>query len=152
MIQRLQTVFLALAALMMGLLFSRSMSFASIDQPLPVGNSESMLADGIFNTQDHAVLLVLVILGILIPVITIFLYNNRPLQMKLSRLSIVLIILSVVLTIILFMQDYQNIAVGTEVTIEYGYILPVLAILFLVLAFRYIRKDEKLVRSADRLR
>jgi hypothetical protein len=111
-----------------------------------------MLADGVFNTQDHAVLLVLVILGVLIPVITIFLYNNRPMQMKLSRLSIVLIILSVVLTIILFMQDYRNIAIGTEVTIEYGYVLPVLAILFLVLALRYIRKDEKLVRSADRLR
>ncbi|MCB0687370.1 MAG: DUF4293 domain-containing protein [Saprospiraceae bacterium] len=152
MIQRLQTVFLALAAIMMGLLFSNPMDFVSIDKPLPVGNSESMLADGVFNTQDHVILLVLVVLGILIPAITIFLFKNRPLQMKLSRLAIALVSLALVLTIILFYMDYQGIPVGTEITIDYGYLMPVLAIIFLALALRFIKKDEKLVRSADRLR
>ena len=152
MIQRLQSVFLALAAISMSLLFSKPMSFATIDQPLPAGTQESMLADGVFNTQDHVILLVLVILAILIPLVTIFLFKNRPLQMKLSRITIALVSLAVILTIILFNIDYKNISIGTEVTIEYGYILPVLAIVFLALALRFIRKDEKLVRSADRLR
>lgn len=152
MIQRLQTVFLALAAIVMSFLFSNSMSFATIDKPLPPGQNDSMLADGMFTSEDHVILLVLVILGILIPVVTIFLFKNRPLQMKLSRLAIALVALSIILTVILFYLDYQAIAVGTEVTIEYGYIMPVLAIIFLALAIRFIKKDEKLVRSADRLR
>ncbi|MBK8505620.1 MAG: DUF4293 domain-containing protein [Saprospiraceae bacterium] len=152
MIQRLQSVFLVLTAAVMALLFTKPMSFISIDQALPSDTVQSMLADGSFSTQDHLILLVLVILGILLPVVTLFLYKNRPLQMKLSRLTIALVVLSVVLTLILFYQDYQKMAVGTEVTVQYGYLMLVLAILFLVLALRYIRKDEKLVRSADRLR
>lgn len=152
MIQRLQSVFLALAAAVMALLFTKPMSFVSIDQALPPGSAQSMMADGTFSTEDHVILLILVILGILLPVITIFLYKNRPLQMKLSRLTIALIALSIMLTSILFYQEYQIMAVGTEVTVQYGYVMLVLALLFLVLALRYIRKDEKLVRSADRLR
>jgi hypothetical protein len=152
MIQRLQSVFLVLASAVMALLFTKPMSFVTIDQALPPGTAQSMLADGVFSTQDHLILLILVILGIILPVITLFLYKNRPLQMKLSRLTIALVSLSILLTSILFYQDYQKMAVGTEVTVQYGYLMLVLAILFLVLALRYIRKDEKLVRSADRLR
>lgn len=154
MIQRLQTVFLALAAILMSLLFSRPMSFATTDQALPAGNVQNMLADGVYNTQDHIVLLILAILGILVPLITIFLYRNRPLQMKLSRLSIALAGLFIVLIIVFLQQNNQKLAFESEIPIEYGYgcIIPVLAILFLALAIRYIRKDEKLVRSADRLR
>ncbi len=154
MIQRLQTVFLALAAILMSLLFSRPMSFATTDQALPAGNVQNMLTDGVYNTQDHLVLLILAILGILVPLITIFLYRNRPLQMKLSRLSIALAGLFIVLIIVFLQQNNQELAFENGITIEYGYgyIIPVLAILFLALAIRYIRKDEKLVRSADRLR
>lgn len=154
MIQRLQTVFLALAAILMSLLFSRPMSFATTDQALPAGNVQNMLADGVYNTQDHIVLLILAILGILVPLITIFLYRNRPLQMKLSRLSIALAGLFIVLIIVFLQQNNQELAFESDIAIEYGYgyIIPVLAILFLALAIRYIRKDEKLVRSADRLR
>ncbi len=154
MIQRLQTVFLALAAIVTSLLFSRPMSFATTDQVLPAGNVQHMLADGVYNTQDHIVLLMLAILGILVPLITIFLYRNRPLQMKLSRLSIALAGLYIVLIIVFLQQNNQELAFESEITIEYGYgyIIPVLAILFLALAIRYIRKDERLVRSADRLR
>ena len=152
MIQRVQSVFLVLAATVMALLFTKPMSFVSIDQAIPPGNAQSMLADGTFNTQDHVILLILVILGIILPVVIIFLYKNRPLQMKLSRLTIALIALSIMLTLLLFYQEYQKIGVGTEVTVQYGYVMLILALLFLVLALRYIRKDEKLVRSADRLR
>jgi peptidoglycan/LPS O-acetylase OafA/YrhL len=154
MIQRLQTVFLAIAAILMSLLFSRPMSFATTDLVLPAGNVQSMLADGVYNTQDHILLLMLAILGILVPLITIFLYRNRPLQMKLSRLSIALAGLFIVLIIVLLQQNNQELAFESDIPIEYGYgyIIPVLAILFLALALRYIRKDEKLVRSADRLR
>jgi hypothetical protein len=35
---------------------------------------------------------------------------------------------------------------------NYGLILPLFSFIFLILANRFIKKDEKLVRSADRLR
>lgn len=152
MIQRLQTIFLAMAAIVMAFLFNRNISFASAETPLPPGHTDSVLADGIYNTQDHIILLVLVILGILIPIITIFLYKNRPLQMKLSRLTIALIALSIILTVVFFYLDYNTLATAIEVKMQFGYVIPVIAIIFLALAVRFIKKDEKLVRSADRLR
>jgi hypothetical protein len=55
MIQRLHSVFLVLAATFMALLFTRPMSFVTIDQALPSGAAQSMLADGIFSIQDHII-------------------------------------------------------------------------------------------------
>lgn len=72
--------------------------------------------------------------------------------MKLARIAIVVIVLTIALTIILFLQAFSGAPVGTEVTVEYGYLAPILSIIFLLLALRFIKKDEKLVRSADRLR
>lgn len=152
MIQRVQSIFLALAALVMALLFNKNMSFASLESPLPPGHSESMFADGVYNNQDHIILLVLSILAIAIPLVTIFLFRNRLLQMKLSRLTIALVFMCIVLTIIFYYLDIKSMRVSAEVNVDLGYLLPVLAIIFLALALRFIKKDEKLVRSADRLR
>ena len=152
MIQRIQTVFLFLAAICMALLFWNPMSFMSISGVDASSLSNVMLQDGVFATEDHVILLVLVLIGILLPAIIIFLFNNRKLQMRLGRISIALVVMIVALTVILFFQAYADLPNGTMITVEYGYVAPVLAILFLVLAVRSIQKDEKLVRSADRLR
>ncbi|NND06666.1 MAG: DUF4293 domain-containing protein [Saprospiraceae bacterium] len=152
MIQRIQTVYLILAVACMGLLFLSAMSFMSVQAPGAAALQDPLLADGIFDVSDHSILLVLASVAMLLPALIIFLFKNRKLQMKLTRISIVLIVLVIALTIILFMQAFSSVPVGTEVTVEFGYLSPVLAIIFLVLALRFIKKDEKLVRSADRLR
>ncbi len=152
MIQRVQSLFLVLAAACMALLFLDSMSFLSVEAPSNTAVSEPMLANGIFETNDHIILLVLVILAVAIPAVVVLLFRNRRLQLKLTRVTIALVAMIIALTIILFMQAYKAVPVGTEITVEYGFLSPVLAIIFLVLAIRYISKDEKLVRSADRLR
>ena len=153
MIQRIQSIFLLLAAIVMALLLLGPMYFISVDKAVStVAPTATMLADGVFESSDHIILLVLVILSAILPIIIIFLYKNRVLQMKLGRITVTLIVLTLALSIILFLNDYKQISVGTSITIEYGYLAPVIAIILLALAIRYIKKDEKLVRSADRLR
>ena len=154
MIQRVQSIFFLLAAAMMSALFSKPMAFATIfgDAAALRASDQSMLADGVFEVNDHIILLGLVIACIALPMISLLLFKNRSLQIRLSRATIAALCVLLALSIILFMQDYKLMSDGTEVTIEYGYISPVLAIIFIVLALRFIKKDDRLVKSADRLR
>ncbi|MBT8195613.1 MAG: DUF4293 domain-containing protein, partial [Bacteroidia bacterium] len=88
----------------------------------------------------------------LLILIAIFMFKNRPLQVKLSRLSTVLLLVFVVL--IFYYTDYMiglN-EVETKSIYVTGTYLPFVAIILLLLAVRAIKKDEALVRSADRLR
>ena len=89
----------------------------------------------------------------LVPLITIFQFKNRKLQIKLIYLSIALVVLlgvwmyfTATSTLQLISQSFgaNNIGVGF-------FLLPV-AIILLAMALGGIRKDEKLIRSADRLR
>jgi len=152
MIQRLQSIFLFLAAAMMSLLFVGPMPFVSIDKALPANNGAVALADGILSTQDHIGILVAVILAIALPMLALFLYKNRPLQMRLGKISIAVVIIAVILTVVFSWQGSQQIPEDIKMSIDFGYLMPVLSIVFLALALKFINKDEKLVRSADRLR
>ena len=53
---------------------------------------------------------------------------------------------------IFFYLDYQLIKANSVVSGEFGLLSPILGIVFSVLALRGINKDEKLVKSSDRLR
>lgn len=76
-------------------------------------------------------------------------YNNRMKQFVVNRLNIILN----VLLLGLFVFRSLNLSGETEVSEKgIGMILPILSILFLVLANRAIKKDEDLVKSVDRLR
>jgi len=96
--------------------------------------------------------LVLINGGILILTLyTISRYKNRIQQVKLVRLCLLLTVLMIVGVFVL----YPNIVVrSTEAAYEFeaGAYFPIINLLFLFLSNRYILKDEKLVRSVDRLR
>ena len=145
MIQRIQSVLLLLAAAAVFALFK-----------LPFGSSETIAGsalfnDGIFSIQDHVGLLGLFCAAGAIAFISIFLFNNRPLQLKLSRVAIIANVIGIILAAVLFMQDSN--AMGAAVPKEeLGLGLPVLSIIFAALAIRFINKDENLVKSMDRLR
>lgn len=154
MIQRIQSVFLFLAALSMGLLFVDAFSFITIafGDISGLQAQQSMLADTVFEVSDHVLLLALVVLSIVLALATIFSFKKRTTQLKLGRFMIISIVLVVFLSILLFYLDFKKLAPGTEVTVEYGYLLPVSALIFTYLGIRAIRKDESLVRSSNRLR
>jgi hypothetical protein len=80
-------------------------------------------------------------------IVNIFQYKTRQRQFVLNRLAILL--LFGLLGYLLYMFYYE-----LEGIKEFGYgaLSPVLAITFLSLANRAIKKDEDLIRSMDRLR
>jgi len=148
--QRIQTIFLILAAIALGLLFLPVMSFFSVSGSQQAG--VSMLGDGILNIKDHISFQILVVLGVIASLVAIFMFKNRSLQITLSRLTLVISILIMILSGVFFYLDYQSLQANSLVSGEVGLLSPILGILFSFLAMRNIKKDDKLVKSSDRLR
>lgn len=132
MIQRIQTLFLALAALAIGLLFA--MPYVEVQK------------DDYF-VQEYTPMMIFA--GILIVgyLATIFLFKNRPLQLRITR------ILTIFLVALVGYAVYQLYQVNfKELVFEPGGLLPLFAGYFGSRAASKINADEKLVKSVDRLR
>lgn len=143
MIQRIQTIFLLLASGAVLGLFALPLATtneAKVDSAL--------FADAAFNVQDGPVMMGAFALAALLLLVTIFLFNNRKLQMTLTKVGLFFTGVGVGLGAYYLFNDQ---AVDTAEP-AVGIALPALAIIFAYLAHRYINKDEKLVRSVDRLR
>ena len=146
MIQRIQTIYLALAAACAFGLFG--LPFATSTQS---ADATSLFADGIYNINDHAALLGLFCAAGALALISIFLFNNRKQQLLMGRFAIIANVIGIILVLVFLYQDGAQ-AGDAEVNEQLGVGLPALFIVFALLAQRGISKDEKLVRSADRLR
>ncbi len=138
MLQRIQTVWLLLAAAFDATSFR--FPFYSGDwikdfSPLPVD----------LNANTTIWLTVLTVLTGTLAFITIFLFNNRKLQLKLCYLGIFLTL--ILLTV--YFLEIGNFSSG-NVAIWAVFYFAVLGCF--ILSARGIWKDEKLVRSMDRLR
>ena len=141
MIQRIQSLWLLLSALCAALIMF-----------VPVFSGEA--ADGlvkIFSIRENLILLLIVVLSIVIPFINIFLFKNRGLQKKLIIINMILSVLTVVTEYFSVDKFKQTFGI-TQGTWEISAILPFFIILFLVFAFRGIRKDEKLLSESNRMR
>lgn len=145
MIQRIQSLFL----LIVGLSFLGHFLW-----PLATSNISGgkFLADKVFDINDHVVLLGLAILGAALALINIFLFKNRPLQIRLGYILIILGILFPIVGVFSFMNDTAQMSDSAQINDQLGIYLPILTILFAILANRSIKKDESTVRSMDRLR
>lgn len=156
MIQRVQSVWLFLAALVLTCMLFLPLLTTSVD-----GSEFSLYSNGLYKqklnagksiltkTGDFMPLAVTNVAAITVSLLTIFLFRNRTLQKRLILASILLIVALYVLVYI----NLQYIPGDTaQFKFGLGIFLPPLAIIFCALAFRGIRKDEQLLRSADRLR
>lgn len=143
MIQRIQTLFLIAVALVALLLFFI---------PFQVANDANLfsinLLSGFNNpniTSNIYVPLILAFGIIGLAVFTILKFKNRVLQYKLSN---ILMLLNIVVLAFFFLLNFYQ---GTA-SFSFGAFLPVFGIIFSFLAAHFIKKDEQLVRSADRIR
>jgi hypothetical protein len=96
------------------------------------------------------VLAVLQLIIVLLATITIFKYRNRALQTRFNYLNIFLNVLLVGGIFYTSAMLEKQIAVIPQYGV--GGVFPLFAIILLFIANFFIRKDEQLVRSADRLR
>jgi hypothetical protein len=91
-------------------------------------------------------------LSCILALYTIFQYTNRMKQIKLGALNAFLMMASVGIAAY-FIYEYQAQVPGADQgQFELGIFLPVIALIMNSLANRFIRRDENLVRSVDRLR
>jgi hypothetical protein len=144
MIQRIQSILLLLAA---------GASFGLFGLPLASGaaaEQNALLSDRVFNLNDHIGLLIAFAGAGALALIAILLFKNRPLQMKIALVSLLFILGGIGFgAYLLFTQASEAVS---SLQVGVGTFLPLLGIILIVLANRYIKKDEKLVRSMDRLR
>lgn len=142
MIQRIQSVYLLVAAI---LLFT--MPFVG---DLWYGTNTAQQATW-FKIADLSI----IGLGGAISLGAIFLYSNRKNQLKMVRVALLVAFLAWVVSGAVWMMfnDLMPMVTGSKgVDATVGVLLPLFSWLFIFLSLRAIRKDEALVRSMDRLR
>lgn len=158
MIQRVQTLFLllALAAMILGFFFPLAVYLSDFQYyKLYMCRLESMVPEAAspFGILYFLPLSALGTATALIIAITIFLYKKRILQMRMLRIAFLLDIVLIALLFFYYAPAVEReIGVSPDYTGTVGIYFPLIALLFIILANRYIQKDEKLVRAADRLR
>jgi uncharacterized membrane protein len=92
---------------------------------------------------------VLFLVAAIFAFVAIFIFKNRKLQFVIGRFTILINL------ILLGLLIYVSLTLPGEASVSekgIGMFIPILAILLLVLANKAIKKDEDLVKSADRLR
>ena len=94
----------------------------------------------------------LALIAILIAFTEIFKYKNRLTQIKLGMLNSIVMVASLILLVVLSYLDQQVLMPEIRGIYQLGLFMPAAALIFNSLANRFIRKDEKLVRSVDRIR
>lgn len=144
MIQRIQSIFFLLASCSFGGFFG--LPFATSSQ-----NSGMFFEDGVYNVFDNPFLMVLTVIGILLSIVAIFMYKNRTLQQRLGLLGIIISIFLPLLAALLVYKEADNIGTSS-LNDGMGIYLPVIIIILLALAIRFVKKDDQLVKSMDRLR
>lgn len=150
MIQRIQSVYLLIAGLIMLVL-----PFVSVASLIREGHSMSIFISGLLDEETGMMEKnlwqpTLCFMGSFISLWLIFLYKDRNRQQRIGRINFIinlLLAVTVPLTSYLQKQFSEDIfALNTPV------IFPAISAILVFLAIRAIKKDEDLVRSADRIR
>ena len=149
MIQRLQTVFLFLAALLSGGQYFAPFATTS---KTPEGVEGNVFSDGLFELADSTAFMGIALGAALFCLLAIFRYQNRPRQMVTVYVALAAVLVGLVGMISTGYMEAQALPQGSGVQIAWGGALPIAAAVCLLLAQWYIKKDEALVRSMDRLR
>ena len=153
MIQRIQTLYLLIAfALGIVFLFSPLASFSIADLVVELNvmdfNEVTDMNQGMF--VDTLPLIVLVLAFVVLTAVSILIYKNRILQIKMVGFGFLLN--TVIIILGFWYTDTMADKVNALPDYQYGAIIPVISLIFMFLAMRSIRKDTKLIKSMDRLR
>ncbi|WP_038029190.1 DUF4293 domain-containing protein [Thermonema rossianum] len=157
MIQRIQSVFLALAGISVLLLFYIPLWTKSS----PQGDQEATLYLWKFVHIKGGEELSREIIYYFVPLAlasaalsfgSLFSYTNRLKQIKLNAINSLVLMVLTLWSVYHVITNYEKLFLPQQRGHYYGFFVIIAAMLFITLANRFIRRDEKLVRSADRLR
>jgi hypothetical protein len=155
MLQRIQSIYFLLASLALFALFL----FPLVHNVYVDGKPITIMVTGVYqdaagqqvHSEFFVALTVATVLIALVPLVVIFLYKNRKQQIALGW--------GTILAIIGFSFWMAKTVEGVMGSIQIdthnwgiGLLLSSISIVFMILAVNAIKRDEKLVKSADRLR
>lgn len=144
MIQRIQSIYLFLVVVLMAFV-------ALCPYAVMGGITFDFCSFGLSSTQGGLVkgfLFLLVVLSVLLPLIAIFLYRKRMVQLRLCTIEFVLLFITQIFIVFSLWNTIGTAGVKYHVTA----VFPIISMLLTWLAMRGITKDEVLVRSQDRIR
>ncbi|MBO5902891.1 MAG: DUF4293 domain-containing protein [Tidjanibacter sp.] len=144
MLQRVQTLYLLAATALMALI-----TF------LPMVTFTTTSGEEVLKAFDLVYIGVLLAICTLIPFVTIWLFKNRWLQIRLCFAELVLLLGAQIFSIVYTarvtnaMRDsFAGLVADKNITI----IFPAIAFILVILAIRGIIKDQQLIKSLDRIR
>lgn len=165
MIQRIQTIFLLIVAVsMISVTFSTIWEKVSIEEQEKASLTALSLIHYTIDTQSKApsytviaekptyFIAIAAILSAVVALYSITQYKNRMTQLKLGFANIILIAATLGTSIYYMYEAERLLALSIQGTYKIGIFLPAIAILANSMANRFIKRDEDLVRSVDRIR
>jgi len=158
MIQRIQTLYLFLAFVAVSLLFVFPLAQFFSENGAFVfsitGLKNMVPGDPDVFSAIIFIPMLIIAAGIgILTLFTVFQYKNRPFQFKLTNFCVLLSIILIFGIFFFYIPMIEKkINIIPDYSKAFGIYLPLVALVFLVMANRAIKRDEKLVRSADRLR
>lgn len=152
MIQRIQSIYLGLAAVCVGAMYLWPFATYYVGEEVVTFNLSGATYNGEPLTEFPYGLVAPAL--ILLMVLTIFMYKNRPVQMRIGRVIYLLLLSMVVLVYMQVNGMVDQLPEPGTVQLDFGpaIFLPVAALVFTFLANRAIKKDDEMVKSVDRLR
>lgn len=149
MIQRIQTIFLSLCAIIYILFFFVPLKQVVVDG-VPIALTTLSGFNSTFSyTTSFSVVSSFILIGLLASITTIFLYRQRYLQIRLCYIIMVLALISILL---LNFTNSVNAHSSGEVLFMPATILLAASVLSAFLAIVFIKKDINLLKRADRIR
>ncbi|WP_294078831.1 DUF4293 domain-containing protein [Proteiniphilum sp. UBA5384] len=150
MLQRIQSVFLLLASAAMLVASVTPLALFLYNADKAVFEAMGIYLNGDLNSSTWG-LFAIGVTSSVVALLTIFLYKNRMLQIRLSIFNVVLMVgfylyFGFIVYKLYSVESLQFQKIGV------GIIMPVIALILTILAIRRIGADEVLVRSFNRLR
>jgi hypothetical protein len=152
MIQRIQSLYLLVAAALMSLTLFMPIATFVVD-----GNTYELSAFALScgdMSESTLWMGVMLVMATLLPLVAIFLFKRRTLQVRLCAVEIVLLLGSLVMIGLYYWLTsrlFENLVVEHR-QFGWGAPMPLVSLVLTALASRAIFKDEVLVRSLDRIR
>ena len=137
MIQRIQTIWLLLAAVCVFLTLQFSTYF---------GTNKDLIPSSFLNGLDTLPLIFATLATGIVALVSIFLYKNRKQQLRFTLLGIVLQLM----LMFLYYREIQTYVGKGNFSISA--VLHAAVLLFFILAAQGIRSDDKLIKDSNRLR
>jgi hypothetical protein len=114
------------------------------------GNLTDNAGKAFMQVENLWLLTVIIILISLISIITILLYKNRKVQLLLA-MSVIVLAAGFIIAVSWYAYSLAN-SFSFAIIPGFKMVIPVFNLIFSILACRGILKDERLVKSYDRLR